>query len=138
METKTCSKCGAEKPLTSAYWYKDGKRQTGVFPQCKDCKAKYDQERYERTKDVAKQRMRKNRLAQFGLSPEEYDRMLENQSGGCAICGKAAGYADKRLAVDHDHETGEVRGLLCDRCNLVLGKMEDSPDLLQRAINYLG
>lgn len=138
MDTKTCTKCGRAKPTTNTYWYKDGKRKDGLFPLCKECKIKYDQERYERTKDVAKQRMRTNRLAQFGLTPEQYEEMLEAQSGGCAICGTPEGYAGKRLAVDHDHQTGEVRGLLCDRCNLVLGKMEDNPELLQQAATYLG
>jgi hypothetical protein len=138
METKTCTECGVEKPLTNGYWYKDGKRQDGVFPRCKGCKAKYDQERYERTKDVAKERMRKNRLAQFGLTPEEYSILLENQGNGCAICGASAGWQGKRLAVDHNHTSGAVRGLLCDRCNTVLGKMEDSPELLRKAATYLG
>jgi len=77
----------------------------------------------------------------FGISVEEYNFMLEKQGGMCAICcepetsrinGKTV-----RLAVDHSHTTGEVRGLLCGNCNRVLGYAKDSPDLLQRAIDYL-
>ena len=68
--------------------------------------------------------------------------MLEKQGGVCAICGgsepKDAGTGHRRrFAVDHCHETGRVRGLLCVNCNSGIGKLKDSPDLLRRALDYL-
>ena len=72
---------------------------------------------------------------QFGLSFEEYDRMYTDQRGVCKICGCQSGA--KRLAVDHCHATGKVRGLLCGNCNTSLGKMKDDPELLRRAALYL-
>ena len=74
----------------------------------------------------------------YGLTIEQYDEMLEAQSGGCAICGCADGDASgKRLAVDHDHATSENRGLLCQAHNQALGMFNDDPALLARAIEYL-
>lgn len=69
--------------------------------------------------------------------------MLAAQDGVCAICrnGEASksnrGHRRRRLTVDHDHETGQVRGLLCSGCNLALGGFRDSPDLLLAAASYL-
>ena len=68
---------------------------------------------------------RRRKLKQkYGLTPEEYNRMFENQSGCCAICKKHQSEFKRRLAVDHDHGTGQVRGLLCGACNVLLGSME--------------
>jgi len=72
----------------------------------------------------------------YGVAPEEYESMLSAQSGGCAVCGET-NKNRRRLYVDHDHETGKVRGLLCHRCNRVLGSVNDSPELLRRLIDYL-
>lgn len=69
----------------------------------------------------------------YSLSPESYAKMWLAQDGCCAICKKDAG----RLVVDHSHETGDVRGLLCDRCNVALGWMEDEPSRLRNAAAYL-
>lgn len=70
----------------------------------------------------------------LGLDPSEYKRLLIQNK--CWICGAAPG-PKKRLAVDHDHGTGAVRGLLCDPCNGGLGYFRDSPELLRRAVAYL-
>ena len=68
----------------------------------------------------------------YGLSPEAYAAMIERQSGRCAICRRNA-----LLHVDHDHESGAVRGLLCRRCNTGLGQFGDDLDLLLLAADYL-
>lgn len=73
----------------------------------------------------------------FGLSPTEYKRLLALQGGGCAICGAETSVNGQRLAVDHDHTTGAIRGLLCRSCNLGIGYFRDNPDLLARAVEYL-
>lgn len=73
----------------------------------------------------------------YGLAPGEYDRIKEHQGGVCALCLRANG-ASKRLAVDHDHRTGEARGLLCGPCNRgVLGHAHDDPEFFRRCIAYL-
>lgn len=63
--------------------------------------------------------------------------MLHNQGNKCKICETHESEFDKRLAVDHCHKTGKVRGLLCSSCNTSLGKFKDDPEILRRAINYL-
>lgn len=75
----------------------------------------------------------------YDLLPGEYDRMYAAQGGLCAICGPRTGHSGKtrRLVVDHDHKTGEVRGLLCQICNDILGRWRDDPDTFIRGYNYL-
>ena len=77
-------------------------------------------------------------LFKYGLTVDGYDSLLERQARGCAICGKpSADKAGRPLHVDHCHATGRVRGLLCMDCNTSIGKMQDSPELLLRASEYL-
>ena len=71
----------------------------------------------------------------YGLSLEAYQELLAQQGGVCAICGSPPG--KRALAVDHDHVTGEVRALLCTRCNVGIGGFRDDPQLLVAAIAYL-
>lgn len=77
-----------------------------------------------------------------GLTLEQYDEMLEKQNGVCALChtsekGKNRWGGFRRLAVDHDHKTGEIRGLLCQNCNMGIGYFDDDPAILAEAIRYL-
>jgi 5-methylcytosine-specific restriction endonuclease McrA len=71
----------------------------------------------------------------YGLKPGEYQRMLDAQGGRCAICGNKP--VTIRLAVDHDHVTGRVRGLLCRRCNRALGLWEGDPQKMRNLIGYV-
>lgn len=71
----------------------------------------------------------------YGIGIEEFEAMLEAQGGACAVCGSHPDGRD--LCVDHDHVTGQVRGLLCDLCNRMLGQAGDNPDLLDRGAAYL-
>jgi hypothetical protein len=73
----------------------------------------------------------------YGLELEDYKKLLDQQDGTCAIC-KGTCSRNPRLSVDHCHETGQVRGLLCNDCNLGLGKFRDDRDLLLTAAAYLG
>lgn len=76
--------------------------------------------------------------AHYGLPYGTYDKMLEAQSGRCAICGTLEPRGvGKRFHVDHCHETGVVRGLLCIECNIGIGKLKHSEDTLHKAIEYL-
>jgi hypothetical protein len=82
---------------------------------------------------------RESRLRRFyGITPEEYEEMLEQQGGKCAICGVVFG-DDKKTSphVDHDHSSRFVRGILCQNCNFAIGLFEDDVDKLQSAIDYL-
>jgi hypothetical protein len=73
----------------------------------------------------------------FGLSLEDYDNLLSKQGGGCAVCGKTPEQEKKSLAVDHDHKTGEIFGLLCYRCNHgIIGKIRN-PEIFAKASAYL-
>lgn len=74
--------------------------------------------------------------ATYGLKDGQYDQLKAAQGGACAICQKATG-ARKKLAVDHDHKTEYVRGLLCGPCNKLLGFARDNPEFFRRAANYL-
>lgn len=75
---------------------------------------------------------------EYGITIEAYEWMLAAQGGGCAICGATRGNSRrKRLAVDHDHTTGRVRGLLCYQCNSLVGNAKDDPEVLSAAIVYL-
>lgn len=78
-------------------------------------------------------------LVSYGLTLEEYETLLTQQQGLCAICRRPSPATDRggRLAVDHDHKTGEVRGLLCTSCNTGLGAFREDPDLFMAAVQYL-
>ena len=73
----------------------------------------------------------------YGLAPGDYQRIYEHQSGVCAGCQRAKGTGRRKLAVDHDHKTGMVRGLLCSTCNEILGHYRDDPRALMRLAEYL-
>jgi hypothetical protein len=73
----------------------------------------------------------------YKLTMEQYQEMLEAQNSGCAICGTLQSELDRTLAVDHDHLTGKIRGLLCSLCNSAIGSLKDSPKLCIVAANYL-
>jgi hypothetical protein len=79
----------------------------------------------------------KNLSYKYGISIEDYNKLFEQQEGCCAICDKHQQEFKKALSVDHCHDTGKVRGLLCQHCNSVLGLSKDNIEVLQAAINYL-
>lgn len=86
-----------------------------------------------RKRDARKIERRLQRV--YGITLEIYDEMLAAQGGVCLICHRAP--RNKKLAVDHDHKTKKVRGLLCSRCNWGLGKFNENSAFLQRAADYL-
>lgn len=106
----------------------------------KESKAAYMREYRKKNKDVFKNiDLKRN----YGITLVEYNEMLEIQEGLCAICGNPETSRDHRtkelraLAVDHNHDTGEVRGLLCGDCNTGIGLLQDDIELLLNAIDYL-
>ena len=89
-------------------------------------------------RDKVFSRARKNTFKyDYNLTIEKYNEILQQQGSRCAICGIYQSQLDKNLSVDHNHETGKIRGLLCSKCNFAIGLFNDSKDLLHRAIGYL-
>lgn len=146
-ETRTCSKCGESKSPELFYTQNRGNTVT-YFPSCRECtKARVTSWRRANPDKAAayNRKWRENspgnwkdlRLAKYGITADEYDAMWTKQGGVCAICKKDC-KTGQALSVDHCHVTGEVRGLLCRKCNTALGHLGDSVDLLHAAIEYLG
>lgn len=79
-------------------------------------------------------------MKQYGITLQQYDELWESQGGKCALCetpDNPGRWGETSLHVDHDHDSDEVRGLLCFNCNAGLGQFKDDVNLLQKAINYL-
>ena len=87
--------------------------------------------------DKAKAIRRKERLKRYGITQEEYNKILDRQDGKCAICRIQFGSTKRSFAVDHNHETNEVRGILCHRCNQAIGLLREDPAIIARAISYV-
>lgn len=164
-DPKQCIKCGQVKPLTEFTFHNRDKGQHRNFchdcekdwirkyhksPQGKDARKEWVENNKEKIEEyiklykkypIFKENMRrysrKNTLKQFGLTQEDYDKILQSQNGHCAICGNGTNGNKKNFCVDHDHETGKVRGLLCHNCNVSVGLMKESPLLLRKAAEYL-
>jgi hypothetical protein len=160
---KKCSKCGELKPLDQFYVAKGGR--DGRRGDCKACFAARHQRWYagNKAKEIARVQAWRDANAgryaeyqrqynarperkladraghlkrKFGISLEQYEEMLAAQSGGCAICGVLPP-ENGSLHVDHDHETGRVRGLLCFSCNGGIGQFQEDPLILRAAVRYL-
>lgn len=132
-----CSTCWRARPALA-------RRKATCHPErphqakglCLDC---YNQSRRE-NRDAHAARLRYN----FGLTREQYDEILKAQGGGCAICGRTdlgakvgRGRNTKLLGVDHCHRTNLVRGILCHKCNLGIGHLNDDLGLVWKAMVYL-
>jgi len=110
----------------------------------KDSAKRYREANLDKAREANKKWRMKNKekardkflFVRYGLSTEKYESMFKSQNGGCRSCGKQS-LDGKRLFVDHDHNTGTVRGLLCHHCNAGIGHFFDDPFLLQCAIKYL-
>ncbi|WP_073837444.1 endonuclease VII domain-containing protein [Micromonospora sp. CB01531] len=128
---KQCTGCKESKPLDRFYF---DKRKSAPRPQCKSCtserSARYYRENSER---VIARTINTGRQRKYGISTEQFEEMLVGQSGLCSICREAM----KPPCIDHDHDTGKARQLLCSNCNAGLGQFRDNPKLLDRAASYL-
>jgi hypothetical protein len=81
----------------------------------------------------------RNLFRKYGITQEQYQAKLDQQGGACAICDGTGGMSHMKspLVVDHDHESGEIRGLLCASCNAGLGQFADDPGRMMSAVAYL-
>lgn len=122
VEARVCAMCSQEKPISA---FNRGRRvRDGIYPYCKPCGS---------ARTVANDRLRK-----YGVSASDFDALLANQDYRCAICRRTGEEADGRsLALDHSHQSGRIRGLLCFKCNTALGALDDDPVKLRRAADYL-
>jgi len=139
-KTKRCSKCKESKPLTE--FNKSRGSSDGLHNYCRKCCRVHEREWRAKHGNTPEYRARcsaNERKRRYGI--DNYDELLEKQAGVCAICGNTETATlrgkVKRLAVDHDHATGKIRGLLCNNCNNMLGRSQDNPDTLRKAANYL-
>jgi len=122
-----CQSCGVDKPRKDFTKYKNAGRNrnsSGLRTRCKPC-------HNDKYRDYKRMLQLKNR---YGITVEEYDEMAKD---GCDICGKTSEENKGYLNVDHDHETGKLRGVLCLTCNTGLGKLGDNVEGLTRALEYL-
>lgn len=117
---------GCEAYLDESGFYKIGSR-------CKSCHTKQVERRREETGDASRRNHQYKKL--YGITLADYERMFCMQASGCALCGSPPG--KRPLHVDHNHQNGRVRGLLCHHCNTGLGNLRDDRELLRRAIKYL-
>jgi hypothetical protein len=139
---KRCGKCKQHLPLNQ--FSKTTQTKDKLYCYCKACASKVAKEAHQRLKAdpiryeayLAKERNRHLKRT-FGITAQDYDQMLANQNGGCAICGATECSSGASLAVDHCHRTGKVRGILCRDCNTSLGKLKDDRNILLKAVEYL-
>jgi len=128
---KQCTKC--KKWKDESHFRKHSQVKCGLRPECKDCSKKVNANIYwnkgGREKRIARS------LEKYGLTLEQYNKMLEQQNGVCLICGQTS-KRGHRLCVDHNHKTGKIRGLLCDPCNQWVGVIEKK-GFLKQALIYL-
>ena len=138
LKTKTCTKCLEVKDLSQ--FYKASHMKDGKNSICRVCirirlnaHRKLNPQLY---KNYDKKYYAKygGRLKRYGLSKAEYTILLHLQGSACAICKTPD---NGKLYIDHDHATGNIRGLLCNRCNAGLGMFKDSSTVLLLAISYL-
>jgi hypothetical protein len=140
---KECRGCGQVKPLTE--YYKGRGMADGHVNHCKACKRSYQRDKSERLRGTDEWKSARARYARkrklrdvYGITLEDYEAALERQNGQCAICGTSDPGRDSLFfPVDHDHATGDVRGLLCHACNLGVGNFADDPERLIAAAAYL-
>lgn len=129
-----CSRCGEHKPTDE--FPRDAGRPTGRDVWCSACRRTWGAEYRAANPQVT----HKARLRRYGLTPDDFARLMAAQGGKCAICSATVGGGNgdgETLHVDHNHATGTVRGLLCSPCNVGLSRFRDNPMLLGAAIFYL-
>ncbi len=130
---KVCGGCLEEKP--NSEFSRARRNSSGLYHMCKPCKRAY-----ERARLTPEGRRNKNLKAAYGLTADQFKAMEDRQEGVCAICQSPPdmdAMGRDQLQVDHDHETGKIRGLLCGACNRGLANFRDDSKRLLRAIVYI-
>lgn len=138
--TAVCANCGPVKVTSSGLYRGERtwrckviKTEQDKTPRRKEYMQQYSKDYYALTGGAAQH---KAWIKQYGITPEDYQQMMDEQEGKCVLCREKCS-SGQRLSVDHHHDTGKVRGLLCRNCNRGLGFFKEDPDVLLRAIEYL-
>jgi len=145
---KTCSKCKEQYSIEE--FHKSSKHKGGRSPQCKYCYNEHRKKSYSNPENKKKILQRssnwyeKNKLNvrkqqvenKYGIDYEKFLLLVEEQNNECAICSKIMS-GKREPAIDHDHETGEVRELLCSNCNAAIGLLQDNFKVVEKAAEYL-
>jgi len=153
---KICSRCKTEKDESK--YSRNSRLKSGRSVWCKTCHRDYEYERYHNDPEHRKSLIAKkvlyiqnrikvdkvfhesikagHRRSKYGVTGPEYARMSAEQENKCYLCYRDCS-SGRELAVDHDHTTGKVRGLLCGTCNLTIGRMNEDTALLRRMADYL-
>ena len=146
---KTCPSCECRMPVAQFRLLSRGKKKppekrtsSSYEPYCIECANKRSRERNAKSRRANPKQYAETFRAwalqkKYGMTKEQYAVMLAEQNGCCKICRRHHSETKRGLVVDHDHETGKIRGLLCDGCNRGVGMLQDKPELLRRAADYL-
>ena len=130
---KPCTKCGITKPLED--YPLDKRANDGRASSCKQCNNKEHRKRYS-SKEYKNSNHKYRMEKRYGLSPLDFDTLIGANNNCCHLCNKK--FKDTRHKhIDHCHETGRVRGILCKDCNTALGKLGDNEEGLLKALRYL-
>jgi hypothetical protein len=142
MPTKKCTKCKIEKE-TSAFSFRCDIKDK-LRSHCKDCVKKKSREYQEKSTDSNRHsRFKAKLLYRYGITLLQYKQLQEKQNNKCAICKKEETNIHNssgkitRLAVDHCHTSGKIRGLLCKNCNLLIGYAKENSEILLNASSYI-
>jgi len=136
---KLCVKCNKTKGKD--FFHENFSRADGLQTYCKECRLDEAKKYFIANRETLRRKAYKNNIKLYwpkltrNEAHKEYLKMAKLQGHKCAICNKKP--ANKRLAIDHDHETGKICGLLCSKCNRALGYLNDDKELLRKAISYL-
>lgn len=138
---KKCCKCNQFKPLSD--FGKNKPTKDGLNKRCKPCHKEASNKSYKRDIETHKKRMRLQGIRMYwpDLSLKDaikaYEDLKASQNNTCPICLNNLDASEKRAHIDHDHKTGQVRGILCNNCNRGIGYLKDNTESLDRAKAYL-
>lgn len=128
---KICNKCGEQKPLS--FFGKNKNSKDKLNSKCKRCAVQQSIEAYKRNPDTKR---RYNLKREYGITLEQFEEMKLKQENKCAIC-KNEFKNSVDTCVDHNHDTRQVRALLCNHCNRAIGLFKESVETMKNAIEYL-
>ena len=153
-DTKHCGGCNTDKPLDD--FHKNSSRKDGRSTQCKVCINTRNKVWYTKNKERhnalgkanynanGEKYRDRNYRKKYGITLEQYNQILENQNGLCALCNqpetamhRKSGGKLRELAVDHCHETGKIRGLLCTKCNVMISNLGDTIERAEKLVKYM-
>lgn len=143
---KTCARCKRRRYVKA--FCQDKNRLDGLHPYCRDCTGTYAKLWRERNRErelhksrlrnqlpkVKRQKRNTHLVKSYGITLSDYHRLRRQQQGLCLICQR---YFGNKLVVDHDHNTLQVRGLLCSGCNSDIRLFENNPKMVRRVLRYL-